>query len=101
VVLQKRSSLDILMDVLRQNQATKTSLRYAAGMNHTQGGKYLAFMVEHELLEMAQVRNGVTLYQVTEKGKRLLTMLGEVRRLLREDSATGEEAPEIAKEGRP
>ncbi len=82
MVQHKRSTMDILTDILRQDRVTKTSMRLAAAMNYAQTSKYLAFLLEKNFLVAEKAKNGVTVYIVTEKGKKLLALLDDVSRLL-------------------
>ena len=68
----RRSSMEVIADMLRLGEAGKTEIMYSANMSYAQLQKYLKFLLELELIDKVAVGNPVITYRVTEKGLRLL-----------------------------
>ena len=68
----RRSSVQVIADILRLGEAGKTEIMYSANMSYRQFQKYLEFLVQGEFLERIIVPNPGVKYRVTVKGARLL-----------------------------
>ncbi|MGD9116068.1 MAG: winged helix-turn-helix domain-containing protein [Dehalococcoidia bacterium] len=69
---RRRSSIEVIADMLRLGEAGKTEIMYSANMSYHQLQKYLTFMLEKGLITKITVGNPVITYRVTRKGLRLL-----------------------------
>ena len=73
----RRSTVQIIGDILRVKEATKTEIMYSLGFNSGRARKYINYLVRLGFLEMAT--NGrKTTYQVTPIGKELLIKIDEL-----------------------
>jgi predicted transcriptional regulator len=85
---RRRSSIEVIADMLRLVEAGKTEIMYSANMSYRQLQKYLTFMLQLGLITKVTVGNPVVTYRVTRKGLRLLRSIEGVLEVL---ELTGEE----------
>jgi predicted transcriptional regulator len=85
---RRRSSIEVIADMLRLGEAGKTEIMYSANMSYHQLQKYLTFMLQLGLITKVTVGNPVVTYRVTRKGLRLLRSIEGVLEVL---ELTGEE----------
>ena len=85
---RRRSSIEVIADMLRLGEAGKTEIMYSANMSYHQLQKYLKFMLQLGLITKVTVGNPVVTYRVTRKGLRLLRNIEGVLEVL---ELTGEE----------
>jgi predicted transcriptional regulator len=85
---RRRSSIEVIADMLRLGEAGKTEIMYSANMSYHQLQKYLTFMLQLGLITKVMVGNPVVTYRVTRKGLRLLRSIEGVLEIL---ELTGEE----------
>ncbi len=78
----RRSSIQVIADILRLGEAGKTEIMYSANMSYFQLQKYLGFMLELKLINKVMVGNPVVTYRVTEKGIRLLRNIDGILEML-------------------
>ena len=78
----RRSSVQVIADILRLGEAGKTEIMYSANMSYRQLQKYLEFFVNGGFLDRIVVPNPGIKYKVTEKGTRLLQSIDDVLVLL-------------------
>ena len=71
-VERRRSSIEIIADILRLGEAGKTEIMYSANMSFFQLQKYLKYMLELGLIDKVTVGNPSVTYRVTQKGLKLL-----------------------------
>ena len=71
-MIGRRSSVEILGEILGLGQAGKTEIMYKVNMSHAQLDRYLEFLTEKGLLERVLGRARIPLYVTTEQGKALL-----------------------------
>ena len=74
----RRSSIEVIADILRLGEAGKTEIMYSANMSFRQLQKYLGFMLELELINKVEVGNPIVTYRVTKKGLRLLRNIDSI-----------------------
>jgi len=79
---RRRSSIEVIADMLRLGEAGKTEIMYSANMSYFQLQKYLNFMLELRLIDKVTVGNPVVTYRVTRKGLRLLKSIDGVLEIL-------------------
>ena len=68
----RRSSIEVVADMLRLGEAGKTEIMYSANMSYAQLQKYLKFLLELNLIDKVTYGNPMVTYRITEKGLRLL-----------------------------
>ena len=80
----RRSNIEIIADMLRvgENGAGKTEIMYSANMSYAQIQKYLAFLMNQDLINKVEVGNPKIKYQVTNKGLKLLRSIDNIREML-------------------
>ena len=79
---RRRSSIEVIADMLRLGEAGKTEIMYSANMSYHQLQKYLKFMLQLGLITKVTVGNPVVTYRVTRKGLRLLRSIEGVLEVL-------------------
>ncbi len=73
----RRSTVQIIGDILRVEESTKTEIMYSLGFNSGRAKKYIGFLLGLGFLET--VTNGrKTTYKVTTNGKELLGKIDEL-----------------------
>jgi predicted transcriptional regulator len=85
---KRRSSLEIIADMLRLGEAGKTEIMYSVNMSYFQLQKYLNFMLERELIDKVRVGNPSVTYRVTPKGLELLRSIDSIVGMLQPDETT-------------
>lgn len=85
---RRRSSIEVIADMLRLGEAGKTEIMYSANMSYRQLQKYLTFMLQQGLITKVTVGNPMVTYRVTRKGLRLLRSIDGILEIL---ELTGEE----------
>ncbi len=78
MLTNRRSSIEVIADILRLGEAGKTEIMYSANMSFKQLQKYLKFMLELNLIDRVTVGNPVVTYRVTDKGLRLLRSIDNI-----------------------
>jgi predicted transcriptional regulator len=81
-ISHRRSNLEIISDILRLKQASKTKIMYSSNMSYTQLEKYLQLLLERGFLQCTVKPNPGVIYHVTEKGEKLLKGIESVLELL-------------------
>ena len=79
---RRRSSIEVIADMLRLGEAGKTEIMYSANMSYYQLQKYLNFLLELRLIDKVTVGNPVVTYRVTKKGLRLLKSIDGILEIL-------------------
>ena len=69
---RRRSSLEIIADMLRLGEAGKTEIMYSVNMSYFQLQKYLGFMLDRGLIDKVAIGNPSVTYRVTVKGLEVL-----------------------------
>jgi predicted transcriptional regulator len=85
----RRSSLEVMADILRLGKASKTDIMYGVHLSHRQLKKYLSRMVELGLIDEIGTDHRSMTYSVTRKGLRLLRNIDSVLEELRWGEAYG------------
>jgi len=80
---RRRSSVEVIADILRLGQAGKTEIMYGANMSYFQLQKYLNYLIKLELIDKVVVGNPSVTYRVTEKGLELLKSIEGVLEVLK------------------
>lgn len=79
---RRRSSIEVIADMLRLGEAGKTEIMYSANMSYFQLQKYLSFMLQLGLIDKVTVGNPVVTYRITKKGLRLLKSIDSILDML-------------------
>jgi predicted transcriptional regulator len=79
---RRRSSIEVIADMLRLGEAGKTEIMYSANMSYFQLQKYLNFLLQLGLIHKVTVGNPVVTYRVTRKGLRLLRSIDNILEVL-------------------
>ena len=79
---RRRSSIEVIADMLRLGEAGKTEIMYSANMSYFQLQKYLKFLLDLKLIDRVTVGNPTVTYRVTEKGLRLLRSIDGILEIL-------------------
>ena len=79
---RRRSSIEVIADMLRLGEAGKTEIMYSANMSYFQLQKYLKFLLELGLIDKVTVGNPMVTYRVTKKGLRLLRSIDSILEIL-------------------
>ena len=83
-VSRRRSDIKIIADMLRVGEkgAGKTEIMYTANMSYSQIQKYLGYLLNEGFIDTIKIGNPCVYYRVTEKGQKLLQLLGTVKEML-------------------
>lgn len=75
---RRRSSIEIIADMLRLGEAGKTEMMYSVNMSYFQLQKYLSFLLERGFVDKVRVGNPSVTYRVTDKGLKLLRGIDDI-----------------------
>lgn len=78
----RRTSPEILRDILTAGPGSESSIRFATGMNHVRARWYLRFLLSNGLLQPRPDNGRTATYIITAKGEELLRCLDELFELL-------------------
>lgn len=78
MLTNRRSSIEVVADMLRLGEAGKTEIMYSANMSYKQLQKYLRFLLDLKLIDKVHVGNPMVTYRVTKKGLRLLRSIDNI-----------------------
>ncbi len=81
-VNNRRSSFEIIADMLRLGEAGKTEIMYSANMSYFQLQKYLNLLLQLKLIDKVTVGNPIVTYRVTRKGLRVLRNIDNITQML-------------------
>ncbi len=81
-VERRRSSIEVIADMLRLGEAGKTEIMYSANMSYFQLQKYLNFLLQLGLINKVTVGNPIVTYRVNSKGLRLLRNIDSILEML-------------------
>jgi predicted transcriptional regulator len=79
---RRRSSIEVIADMLRLGEAGKTEIMYSANMSYHQLQKYLNFLLHLGLITKVTLGNPMVTYRVTRKGLRLLRNIDSILEML-------------------
>jgi len=75
---RRRSSIEVIADMLRLGEAGKTEIMYSANMSYFQLKKYLKFLLDRGLISEVTLGNPSVSYRVTPAGLKLLRDIDEI-----------------------
>jgi predicted transcriptional regulator len=79
---RRRSSIEVIADMLRLGEAGKTEIMYSANMSYFQLQKYLKLLLQQRLIDKVTVGNPIVTYRVTKKGLKLLRNIDSILEVL-------------------
>ena len=79
---RRRSSLEIIADMLRLGEAGKTEIMYSVNMSYFQLQKYLSFLLDRGLIDKVKLGNPSVTYRVTRKGLDILRSIDSLMETL-------------------
>jgi predicted transcriptional regulator len=79
---RRRSSIEVIADMLRLGEAGKTEIMYSANMSYFQLQKYLNFLLNLGLITKVKLGNPSVTYRVTRKGLKLLRQIDSILEML-------------------
>ncbi len=78
----RRSSIEIIADILRLGEASKTQVMYSASMSYAQLQKYLDYLISRGFLVRDTDGYPRGIFRVTREGKMLLKSIEKIEELL-------------------
>jgi predicted transcriptional regulator len=75
---RRRSSIEVIADMLRLGEAGKTEIMYSANMSYFQLKKYLKFLLDRGLISEVTLGNPSVSYRVTPEGLKLLRDIDDI-----------------------
>ena len=75
---RRRSSLEIIADMLRLGEAGKTEIMYSVNMSYFQLQRYLSFLMGRGLIDKIKLGNPSVTYRVTKKGLKVLRAIDDL-----------------------
>jgi predicted transcriptional regulator len=85
----RRSNIEVVADILRMGQASKTQIMYRGGMSYAQLNKYLDYLVERGFLLWSSDKYPGGVYNVSERGGELLESIEKIEEMLGFAGAAG------------
>ncbi len=86
---RRRSKIEVIADILRLRQASKTQVMYRVGMSYAQLQKYLDYLVERGFLIHGSSRYPGGIYRVSQEGEKLLQSIEKIEEILYSDNGMG------------
>ncbi len=78
----RRSNIEVVADILRMGEASRTHIMYRAGMSYTQLNKYLDYLVERGFLLWSAEKYPSGIYRVSPDGRLLLESIERIEEML-------------------
>jgi predicted transcriptional regulator len=75
---RRRSTSEVLKEILLSSPATKSNIRYSVGLNLRQAKRYLPHLIDEGYLRLAEDERGSAIYEISDKGKKLLQILSDL-----------------------
>ncbi|MFC2045632.1 winged helix-turn-helix domain-containing protein [Chloroflexota bacterium] len=69
----RRSSIEVIADILRLGEASNTEIQYAVNLSYFQSKKYVTLLQERNLIDKMNGDKGSIKYKVTSEGSKLLS----------------------------
>ena len=79
---RRRSSIEVIADILRLGEAGKTEIMYTVNMSHSQLQRYLNLLIGLQLVDKRTGTNQAITYRVTQKGFTLLKDIDSMLEIL-------------------
>jgi len=68
----RRSSIEVIADILRLGEASNTEIQYAVNLSYFQSRRYVTLLQERRLIDKTNGNNGLVKYKITSNGSKLL-----------------------------
>ena len=78
----RRTTSDVLKEILSVAPATKSSIRFEVGLNYAQAQRHLPFLISEGYLIKGSDERGRTIYEVSPRGRKLLEVLNEISEMV-------------------
>ena len=78
----RRTTSEVLHEILSVAPATRSAIRFSVGLNHSQAKRYLPYLISEGYLQVSAVETGPDIYEVSPKGRKLLTILDELSEMV-------------------
>jgi predicted transcriptional regulator len=78
----RRSTSEVLQEILAVAPATKSGIRFTVGLNHSQAKRYLPYLISEGYLSLSVGEKGPAIYEISPKGHKLLTILNELSEMV-------------------
>jgi predicted transcriptional regulator len=74
----RRTTPEVLKDILSVAPATKSGIRFTVGLNYSQAKRYLPYLITEGYLEIGEDEKGRAIYEISPRGRKLLEVLNEL-----------------------
>ena len=78
----RRTTPEVLKEILSVAPATKSSIRFTVGLNYSQAKRYLPYLITEGYLEIGEDEKGRTVYEISPRGRKLLEILNELAEMV-------------------
>ena len=78
----RRTTSEVLHEILSIAPATKSAIRFSVGLNHSQSKRYLPYLISEGYLRLNASEKGPAIYEISPKGHKLLTILNELSEMV-------------------
>ena len=78
----RRTTSEVLQEILSVAPATKSGIRFSVGLNHSQAKRYLPYLISEGYLQANADESGPSIYEISPKGHKLLTILDELSEMV-------------------
>lgn len=78
----RRTTSEVLHEILSVAPATKSAIRFSVGLNHSQAKRYLPYLISEGYLQVSPSGKGPAIYEISPKGRKLLTTLNELSEMV-------------------
>ncbi len=78
----RRTTSEVLHEILSVAPATKSAIGLSVGLNHSQAKRYLPYLISEGYLQLDTHEKGPDIYGVSPKGRKLLTILNELSEMV-------------------
>ena len=80
----RRTSPEVLKEILSAGPATKSSIRFTVGLSYSQAERYLPYLIAEGFLRIGADDKG-RIYEISPKGRKLLQHLSELSQMMDTD----------------
>lgn len=88
----RRTTSEVLQEILSVAPATKSAIRFSVGLNHSQAQRYLPYLISEGYLQSNSDEQGPRVYNISPKGHKLLTILNELSDMVGTSAVNGANA---------
>ncbi len=78
----RRTTSEVLQEILSVAPATKSGIRFSVGLNHSQAKRYLPYLISEGYLQTSSNEQGPSVYEISPKRHKLLTILNELSEMV-------------------